>query len=108
IAHTGWRRGGCRARFDQQPIEAHCMIEACYQAYLVTHERRWREEMRRAFEWFLGRNDLGLPVYDYTTGGCHDGLHPDGVNGNEGAEATLSFIASLLTIRSAQSPTDNR
>ncbi|MEN9978980.1 MAG: glycosyltransferase family 4 protein [candidate division WOR-3 bacterium] len=108
IAHTGWRRGGSRARFDQQPIEAHCMIEACYQAYLVTHERRWREEMRRAFEWFLGRNDLGLPVYDYTTGGCHDGLHPDGVNGNEGAEATLSFIASLLTIRSAQSPTDNR
>ncbi|MCX7732469.1 MAG: glycosyltransferase family 4 protein [candidate division WOR-3 bacterium] len=108
IAHTGWRRGGTRARFDQQPIEAHCMIEACYQAYLVTHERRWREEMRRAFEWFLGRNDLGLPVYDYTTGGCHDGLHPDGVNGNEGAEATLSFIASLLTIRSAQSPTDNR
>lgn len=108
IAHTGWRRGGTRARFDQQPIEAHCMIEACYQAYLATRERRWREEMRRTFEWFLGRNDLGLPVYDYTTGGCHDGLHPDGVNGNEGAEATLSFIASVLTIRSAQSPTDNR
>ncbi|MGB9742658.1 MAG: glycosyltransferase family 4 protein [candidate division WOR-3 bacterium] len=108
IAHTGWRRGGNRARFDQQPIEAHCMVEACYQAYLVTHEARWREEMRRAFEWFLGRNDLGLPLYDYSTGGCHDGLHPDGVNGNEGAEATISFIAALLTMRTAQSPTENR
>ncbi len=108
IANSGWHRGTARARFDQQPIEAHCAVEACYQAYLVTHEPRWREEMRRAFEWFLGRNDLGLPLYDYATGGCHDGLHPDGVNGNEGAEATLSFIASLLTMYAAQSPTENR
>ncbi|MGQ9708616.1 MAG: glycosyltransferase family 4 protein [bacterium] len=108
IANTGWRRGEVRARFDQQPIEAHCAVEACYQAYLTTYDLCWREEMRRAFEWFLGRNDLGLPLYDYATGGCHDGIHPDGVNGNEGAEATLSFIASLLTMRAAQSPTDNK
>ncbi len=108
IANLGWRRNTPRARFDQQPIEAHCTIEACYQAYLATHEPRWREEMRRAFEWFLGRNDLGLPLYDYFTGGCHDGLHPDGVNGNEGAEATLSFLAALLTMRTAQSPANQK
>lgn len=102
VAHTGWHRGTARLRFDQQPIEAECTVEACYQAFLSTRDAKWREEMRRAFEWYLGRNDLGLPVYDYTTGGCHDGLHPDGVNGNEGAEATLSFIGALLTMRQAQ------
>jgi hypothetical protein len=55
--------------------------------------------MACAFEWFLGRNDLGLPLYDYATGGCHDGLHPEGVNANEGAESTLALICSLLTMR---------
>ncbi len=108
IAHTGRQRNGLRARFDQQPIEAHCTVAAYYQAYIATHNPFWREEMRRAFEWFLGRNDLGIPVYDYITGGCHDGLHPDGINGNEGAEVTLSFIAALLTMRMAQSPPTNR
>uniref|UniRef100_A0A7C4CE67 Glycosyltransferase n=1 Tax=candidate division WOR-3 bacterium TaxID=2052148 RepID=A0A7C4CE67_UNCW3 len=103
IAHTGWRRGGPRARFDQQPIEAHCTVEACFRAWLVTGDPRWREEMRRAFEWFLGGNDLGRPLYDYATGGCHDGLHPDGVNANEGAESTLAFLAALLAMRAARS-----
>lgn len=99
IAHVGWRRGADRARFDQQPVEAQGTIEACFRAYRVTGERRWREWMACAFEWFLGRNDLGLPLYDYGTGGCHDGLHPEGVNANEGAESTLALICSLLTMR---------
>jgi len=99
IAHVGWRRGADRARFDQQPVEAQGTIEACFRAYRVTGERRWRERMACAFEWFLGRNDLGLPLYDYATGGCHDGLHPKGVNANEGAESTLALICSLLTMR---------
>ncbi len=108
IANGGWQKGAPRLRFDQQPIEAQCAVEACYQAYLVTRDQKWREEMRRAFEWFLGRNDLGLPVYDYATGGCHDGLHPDGVNGNEGAESTLAFLSALLTMRAAQSPAEEK
>lgn len=103
VAHTGWQRGQPRARFDQQPIEAQCTVEACFRAWQVTGEPRWREEMRRAFEWFLGRNDLGRPLYDYATGGCHDGLHPDGVNANEGAESTLAFLAALLAMRAARS-----
>ncbi|MER3515371.1 MAG: hypothetical protein C4310_14055, partial [Chloroflexota bacterium] len=69
-------RGGERARFDQQPIEAHAMVAACLEAHRVTGERRWYDEARRAFEWFLGRNDLRLPLYDEATGGCRDGLHP--------------------------------
>ncbi len=99
IAHVGWRRAAERARFDQQPVEAQSTIEACFRAYRMTGERRWRDWMARAFEWFLGRNDLGLPLYDYATGGCHDGLHPEGVNANEGAESTLALICSLLTMR---------
>ena len=102
IPNTGWQRGTPRPRFDQQPIEAQCMVEACFRAWRVTNDNCWREAMTSAFEWFLGRNDLGRPVYDYATGGCHDGLHPEGVNDNEGAESTLAFLGSLLTLRYAK------
>jgi len=77
------------------------MVEACFQAWRVTGEPVWRDRMNLAFEWFLGRNDLGQPLYDYATGGCHDGLHIEGVNVNEGAESTLSFLGALLTVRHA-------
>jgi glycosyltransferase involved in cell wall biosynthesis len=90
-----WRRGQQRARFDQQPVEAHTMVSACLDAWRATGDARWRLEARRAFEWFLGRNDLGLPLYDAATGGCRDGLHPDRVNQNQGAESTLSFHIAL-------------
>ena len=69
-----YQRGGERARFDQQPVEAQAMVSACLEAYRITGDKRWRKEARRAFEWFLGRNDLNLPIYDPTTGGCRDGL----------------------------------
>ena len=94
-------RGGERARFDQQPIEAQAMVSACLEAYRITGEKSWHTEARRAFEWFLGRNDLHLPVYDPNTGGCRDGLHPDRSNENQGAESTLAFLQSLLELRLA-------
>lgn len=93
-----YRRGGERARFDQQPIEARAMVSACLEAYRGTGDERWRREAHRAFEWFLGRNDLGLPLYDPDTGGCYDGLHPDRVNENQGAESTLAFLQALLEL----------
>ncbi|MFZ5927654.1 MAG: glycosyltransferase [Acidobacteriota bacterium] len=96
-----WRRGQERARFDQQPVEAHTMVSACLDAWRATGDERWRAEARRAFEWFLGRNDLGLPLYDALTGGCRDGLHPDRVNQNEGAESTLSFHFALEEMHQA-------
>jgi glycosyltransferase involved in cell wall biosynthesis len=95
-------RGGERARFDQQPVEAQGMVSACLEAYRLTGEKDWRKEARRAFEWFLGRNDLNRPVYDPTTGGCRDGLHPDRPNENQGAESTLAFLQSLLELRLAE------
>jgi glycosyltransferase involved in cell wall biosynthesis len=92
-------KNGERARFDQQPVEAQAMISACLEAHRLTGEKRWRKEARRVFEWFLGRNDLNLPMYDPTTGGCRDGLHPDRTNENQGAESTLAFLQSLLELR---------
>ena len=104
-----YQRGSERARFDQQPVEAQTMASACLEAYRSTGDERWRKEARRAFEWFLGRNDLNLPVYDPTTGGCRDGLHPDRPNENQGAESTLAFLQTLLELRLAEEhPSANR
>ena len=94
--------GNERARFDQQPIEAQAMVSVCLEAFRITGDKRWNKEARRAFEWFLGRNDLKLPLYDATTGGCRDGLHPDRTNQNQGAESTLAFLQSLLELRLAE------
>ena len=62
-------------------------------------ERSWLEEAQRVFSWFLGRNDLQIPIYDAITGGCRDGLHPDRINENQGAESTLSFLMALLEMQ---------
>lgn len=97
--------GGEKASFDQQPVEACGTVSACLQAYRITSEDQWLEEAWRAFRWFLGRNDLEFPLYDATTGGCRDGLHPDRVNENQGAESTLSFLMALLEMQSMQIPT---
>lgn len=96
-----YRRGGARARFDQQPVEAGAMVSACLEAWRISGDSYWRRAAQRALEWFLGRNDLKLGLYDYLTGGCRDGLHSDRVNQNEGAEATLSFLTALVETRQA-------
>ena len=88
-------RGGARATFDQQPIEAHSMISACLEAYRATADVWWYEHAQRVFDWFLGWNDLGLELYSPSTGGCRDALHVDRVNQNQGAESTLAFLLSL-------------
>lgn len=85
-----------KARFDQQPIEACTTVSACLETYRLTHKRQWFEKAQHAFSWFLGKNDLQVPLYDTATGGCRDGLHPDRVNENQGAESTLSFLMALL------------
>lgn len=84
-------RGGARADFDQQPVEAHAMAAGCLEAFRATRDERWVRAAQRTFEWFLGRNDLGLPLYDPGSGGCADGLHADRINENQGAESTLAF-----------------
>jgi hypothetical protein len=91
--------GNGKARFDQQPVEACATVAACFEVYRLTEESQWYEEAQRVFRWFLGKNDLRVPLYDATTGGCRDGLHPDRVNENQGAESTLSFLMALLEMQ---------
>jgi len=97
-----YRRGGERANFDQQPIEVQATVSACLAAYRATSDYWWYEQAQRAFDWFVGSNDLGLELYSPETGGCRDGLHVDRVNQNEGAESTLAFLLSLAEKRLAQ------
>jgi glycosyltransferase involved in cell wall biosynthesis len=92
-------RNGTRARFDQQPIEANATVSACLKAFRITEDMQWYEEALRAFNWFLGHNDIEQPLYDIETGGCRDGLHSDRTNQNEGAESLLSFLMALLQLR---------
>ena len=102
-----YHQGGEKARFDQQPIEAAGAVSACLEAWRITGDTRWHDEAWSAFNWFLGDNDLQLPLYDFTTGGCRDGLHPDRANENQGAESTLSFLMALLEMRSQIKPKGN-
>jgi uncharacterized protein YyaL (SSP411 family) len=94
-----YRRGGPRANFDQQPIEAHSTTSACLEAYRATGDSWWLEKAHQAFDWFLGWNDLGLELYSPSTGGCRDALHVDRVSGNQGAESTLAFLLSLAEMK---------
>ncbi len=98
-----YRRNGEKATFDQQPIEAQSMVCACLYAYSVTNELEWYQDARSAFEWFLGRNHLGQLLYVPHTGGCRDGLHPNAVNQNQGAESTLAFLISSVEIQHFES-----
>ena len=90
-----YRRGEQKARFDQQPIEASATVSACLDAFRITGDDAWYDSARLAFEWFLGRNDLGVPLYEAESGGCHDGLQIDRLNENQGAESTLAGLMAL-------------
>jgi glycosyltransferase involved in cell wall biosynthesis len=97
-----YQRNGVRTDFDQQPIEAQSTISACLEAYRATADLWWYEQAQRAFDWFLGWNDLGLELYASDTGGCRDGLHADRANENQGAESMLAFLLSLSEMRLIQ------
>lgn len=99
IGNSGWHpRDGGKARFDQQPLEANSIVEACVEAFKITQDSKWITEARHCFEWFLGRNDLNISLYNYKTGGCYDALTPTGPNLNQGAESTLAWLLSLLNM----------
>lgn len=91
----GWTVGQARPAFDQQPIEAGAMADAAARAFTVTGQPDWAEVTIRSAEWFIGRNDLGVAMFDERTGGCFDGLQVDGPNVNQGAESTLAFLTAL-------------
>lgn len=84
--------------FDQQPVEVHSLLSACLDAYRITKDIGWYDYATQAYEWFFGRNALGVSMFDKVTGGCHDGLHIDRLNENQGAESTLALIQSMLEL----------
>lgn len=94
-----WRRGAEPALHDQQPLEAAAAVSACIEAFNASGDSAWEKSAQRAFDWFLGANDLRLPLYDPSTGGCFDGLHDNRVNQNQGAESTLSFLLALAEMQ---------
>ncbi|MGZ3581763.1 MAG: glycosyltransferase [Ktedonobacterales bacterium] len=97
-----YQRGEIRTRFDQQPIEAYATVAAYLDAARVTENAEWRRQARTAFGWFLGDNDLRIPLFDAATGACYDGLQPNGANLNQGAESTLAFLLASLELRLAE------
>lgn len=101
IGNRGWYvRGKERAQFDQQPIEAKALVQACLCAARLTAEEEWTRRAKMCFEWFRGENDVNTPLYNPDTGGCHDGLVAEGAAPNQGAESTLAYILSVLEIHS--------
>jgi glycosyltransferase involved in cell wall biosynthesis len=88
--------------FDQQPVEASATISACLAAWQADDDAEWPAGAMRAFSWFLGENDLQIPLVDPDTGSCSDGLHPDRPNENKGAESLLSYLLGLVEIRQFQ------
>jgi len=99
VGNNGWhRRGGGRAQYDQQPVDACGYVEACKVAFHVSGRRDYLRYMRMAFDWFLGVNDQSALLYDFKTGACADGLMAHGVNQNRGAESTLCCLLALLTL----------
>jgi len=99
IGNHGWlTRDGEKARFDQQPIEAAAMVDACIEAFNCTRNEGWVAYAYHCLNWYQGENDLGVPLCDYATGGCRDGLEAQGVNENQGAESTLCWLMALLAV----------
>lgn len=102
IGNAGWlTTHGC-ARFDQQPVDAGALLEAACDAYMLTHDERWLARAEQSLNWFLGQNDMHLPLADPETGGCYDGLHSTGRNANQGAESTLAWLMGLQAIHLLQ------
>ncbi len=101
IGNHGWfSRDGSKARFDQQPIEAAAMVDACIEAFNCTRDEEWISYAYRCLNWYQGENDLGITLCDYATGGCRDGLEAQGANENQGAESTLCWLMALLAVYS--------
>jgi hypothetical protein len=99
IGNHGWfPKDGSKAQFDQQPIEAAAMVDACIEAFNCTRDEEWSDFAYRCLNWYRGENDLGVPLCDYATGGCRDGLEAQGANKNQGAESTLCWLTALLAL----------
>ena len=105
VGCNGWYpRGGEMALFDQQPVEMMSLVDAAAEAYRQTNDDYWVDCATRCVEWFLGKNAVGVALYDFKTGGCRDGLTPQGANLNEGAESTLAWLLTAMAAQQLMTP----
>ena len=102
------RKEEAPGRGDEQPLDASALVEAELAAFAITHDPEHGVRAQTAFDWFLGRNRLNRPLYDFATGGCSDGLGEETINGNEGAESTLAFHRAQLSLDNAELPVVRR
>lgn len=99
VGNEGWyRRDGEKALYDQQAVDTTALIDACYQAFVLTGESAWLSKMEWAFNWYFGSNDVHQPLYDFSNGGCFDGLQPGGINSNQGGESVTSLLLALQRV----------
>jgi hypothetical protein len=99
VGQNGWyRRGGVKAAFDEQCVDAQGLVEAAVMAERITHDERWRADALAALAWFVGRNVLQVALLDPVTGGCCDGITPHGVNVNMGAESIVCYVLAYLSL----------
>ncbi len=91
-------KNGVFARYDQQPLEAGMTAMACLDALEATRDDFWLTEAQRAFNWYLGANDLGVEMLDPETGGVHDGLHVDRINRNQGSESLVCYLMARIVL----------
>jgi len=102
IGNKEWyKKDGERSVFAQQPIDALAMVLMYHQAFHLTKDKQYLNQLYTSFMWFLGENDLRMSLYDFETKGCCDGFENDGVNRNQGAESSLAYLISHLTVLQA-------
>lgn len=102
VGNNGWyTKDGEIPSYDQQAIDTMAMVLMYEQVYRMTNDRQYLEKLFFVYSWFLGRNSLGIPIYNAETKGCYDGLHPQGINLNQGAESTLAYLIAHLSVLQA-------
>jgi len=103
IGNKGWyKKGESRSMYDQQSVEASSMTEAALSAYRATGNRDYKKAARTIFNWFLGENTQNAFIYNFTTGGCYDGITEKGLNLNEGAEATVCYLSARMELQTTK------
>ena len=103
IGNSRWYKNNQkRSHYDQQPEDPASMICALVRAYKTTHDEEYKSLAKKCFSWFLGNNTLKMSLYDNRSGGCYDGLRPNHVNLNQGAESLVSFLMSNYIIKELQ------
>ncbi len=103
VGNDGWfKRGGIRAMYDQQPLEAAAMVDAAVDGYNATRKRSYLDVANTVFGWFIGKNSRGVMMYNADTGGCYDGLGVDFINYNQGGESSVSYLLARLRLEEIQ------